>query len=62
MNKKTTTDPQVDRVVKNMFDSWAKEYDDYKAYCELKNIQKIEPKDLFMANKMIGFHEFLYSL
>jgi hypothetical protein len=62
MTRKTKTDPQIDLFVKKMFNEWEKEYDDYKVYCESKNIQKIEPKDLFMTNKMVGLHQFLYSL
>jgi hypothetical protein len=50
---------QVKEYVKKMFDSWGEEYDEYTAYCISKNIKKIEAKEV---NRMMEFHQFLYSL
>jgi len=62
MTKSPKADPQVELFVNTMFKGWEEEYDEYKTSCVSKGIQKIEPKDLFMANKMVSLHQFLYSL
>ena len=62
MTQNESSETQVKEYVKKMFDSWGEEYDEYKAYCISKNIKKIETKEVFVANKMMEFHQFLYSL